>query len=169
MELAKEAHVEADIVCPVPDSGTPAAIGYAQQSGIPFALGITRNAFIGRTFIEPTETIRNMGVRLKLNINRPVIEGKRIVLVDDSIVRGTTIRKIAQMMQESGAKEVHFRVASPPTKWPCYYGVDTPQRDHLIAAQMTEEEMAQHVGVDQFAFYLHERALSGLWRRIWPQ
>ncbi len=159
-ELAREAPVEADIVCPVPDSGTPAAIGYSQESGIPFAMGIIRNQYVGRTFIEPTEQIRNMGVRLKLNVNRAVVEGKRIVLVDDSVVRGTTSRKIKEMILDAGAKEVHFRIASPPTAWPCFYGVDTPQREKLLAAQMTEAEMAEHLGVDSIRFI----TLDGLYR-----
>ena len=160
VELAKEAPVDADVVCSVPDSGTPAAIGYSHQSGIPFALGVIRSAFVGRTFIEPTEHIRNMGVRLKLNINRPVVEGRRVVLVDDSVVRGTTVRKIAEMIQEAGAREVHFRVASPPTRWPCYYGVDTPERGDLLAAQMDEQAMAEHVGVDSLRFV----SIAGLYR-----
>ncbi len=134
VELAREAPVEADLVCPVPDSGTPAAIGYSQESGIPYAMGIIRNQYVGRTFIEPTEQIRNMGVRLKLNVNRAVIAGKRVVLVDDSVVRGTTSRKIREMVIDAGAAEVHFRIASPPTAWPCFYGVDTPDRDKLLAA-----------------------------------
>jgi amidophosphoribosyltransferase len=159
-ELAREAPVEADLVCPVPDSGTPAAIGYSQESGIPFAMGIIRNQYVGRTFIEPTEQIRNMGVRLKLNVNRAVVEGKRIVLVDDSVVRGTTSRKIKEMILDAGAKEVHFRIASPPTSWPCFYGVDTPQREKLLAAQMTEAEMAEHLGVDSIRFI----SLDGLYR-----
>ena len=137
-ELAREAPVEADLVCPVPDSGTPAAIGYARESGIPYAMGIVRNQYVGRTFIEPTEQIRNMGVRLKLNVNRALIRGKRVILVDDSVVRGTTSRKIEEMVREAGAAEVHFRIASPPTAWPCFYGVDTPERDKLLAASMTE-------------------------------
>ncbi len=128
VELAREAPVEADLVCPVPDCGTPAAIGYASKSGIPYAMGIIRNQYMGRTFIEPTEQIRNMGVRLKLNVNRALIKGKRVILVDDSVVRGTTSRKIKDMILEAGAAEVHFRIASPPTAWPCFYGVDTPER-----------------------------------------
>ncbi len=164
-ELAKEAPVEADLVCPVPDSGTPAAIGYSQQSGIPYAMGIIRNQYMGRTFIEPTEQIRNMGVRLKLNVNRAVIAGKRIVLVDDSVVRGTTSMKIREMVMDAGAKEVHFRIASPPTMWPCFYGVDTPQRDKLIAATMSEDEMRVHLGVDSSAIHLARRPLSRLRRR----
>ncbi len=159
-ELAKEAPVDADLVCPVPDSGTPAAIGYSQQSDIPFAFGIVRSPFVGRTFIEPTEQIRNMGVRLKLNVNRSLVAGKRLVLVDDSVVRGTTVRKIASMVQEAGAKSVHFRVASPPTQWPCFYGVDTPERGDLLAAQMDPRSMAEYVGVDSLCFV----TIDGLYR-----
>ncbi len=160
MELAKEAPVEADLVCPVPDSGTPAAIGYSQQSGIPYAMGIIRNQYMGRTFIEPTEQIRNMGVRLKLNVNRAVIAGKRIVLVDDSVVRGTTSLKIREMVMDAGAAEVHFRIASPPTMWPCFYGVDTPEREKLIAANMSEAEIRDFIGVDSLKFV----SLDGLYR-----
>ena len=160
VELAREAPVEADLVCPVPDSGTPAAIGYSQESGIPFALGITRNQYMGRTFIEPTEHIRNMGVRLKLNVNKGLVRGKRVVLVDDSVVRGTTSRKIKEMILDAGAAEVHFRIASPPTAWPCFYGVDTPDRDKLLAARMTEEEMRDWIGVDSLRFV----TLDGLYR-----
>lgn len=160
VELAREAPAAADLVCPVPDSGTPAAIGYARESGIPFAFGIVRNQYVGRTFIEPTEQIRNMGVRLKLNVNRALVKGRRIVLVDDSVVRGTTSRKIKDMILEAGAAEVHFRIASPPTAWPCFYGVDTPERDQLLAAQMTVEEMREHIGVDSLRFI----SLDGLYR-----
>ncbi|MBP7241548.1 amidophosphoribosyltransferase [Amaricoccus sp.] len=160
MELAREAPVEADLVCPVPDSGTPAAIGYSQQSGIPYAMGIIRNQYMGRTFIEPSEQIRNMGVRLKLNVNRAVIAGKRVVLVDDSVVRGTTSRKIREMVMDAGAAEVHFRIASPPTMWPCFYGVDTPDRAKLLAATMSEEDMRRHLGVDSLRFV----SLDGLYR-----
>ena len=162
VELAREAPVDADLVCPVPDSGTPAAIGFSHESGIPFALGITRNQYMGRTFIEPTEQIRNMGVRLKLNVNKALIKGKRVILVDDSVVRGTTSRKIKDMILDAGAKEVHFRIASPPTAWPCFYGVDTPNRDKLLAAQMTEEEMREWVGVDSLKFI----SLDGLYRAV---
>jgi amidophosphoribosyltransferase len=161
-ELAKEAPVEADLVCPVPDSGTPAAIGYSLQSGIPYAMGIIRNQYMGRTFIEPTESIRNMGVRLKLNVNRALIKGKRVILVDDSVVRGTTSRKIKEMILDAGAAEVHFRIASPPTAWPCFYGVDTPQREKLLAATMSEEEMRDHLGVDSLKFI----SLDGLYRAV---
>ena len=161
-ELAKEAPVEADLVCPVPDSGTPAAIGYSRESGIPYAMGIIRNQYMGRTFIEPTEQIRNMGVRLKLNVNRALIKGKKIILVDDSVVRGTTSRKIKEMVLDAGAAEVHFRIASPPTAWPCFYGVDTPQREKLLAATMSEEEMREHLGVDSLKFI----SLDGLYRAV---
>ncbi|MEX1235035.1 MAG: amidophosphoribosyltransferase [Roseovarius sp.] len=162
VELAKESPVEADLVCPVPDSGVPAAIGYSQESGIPYAMGIIRNQYMGRTFIEPTEQIRNMGVRLKLNVNRALIAGKRVILVDDSLVRGTTSRKIREMILDAGAAEVHFRIASPPTAWPCFYGVDTPQRDKLLAATMSAEEMRQHLAVDSLTFI----SLDGLYRAV---
>ncbi|WP_298261918.1 amidophosphoribosyltransferase [uncultured Litoreibacter sp.] len=161
-ELAKENPVEADLICPVPDSGTPAAIGYSLESGIPYAMGIIRNQYMGRTFIEPTEQIRNMGVRLKLNVNRALIKGKRVILVDDSVVRGTTSRKIKEMILDAGAAEVHFRIASPPTAWPCFYGVDTPQREKLLAATMTEDEMRDHLGVDSLKFI----SLDGLYRAV---
>ncbi|HBG99919.1 MAG: amidophosphoribosyltransferase [Rhodobacteraceae bacterium] len=161
-ELAREAPCDADLVCPVPDSGTPAAIGYAQASGVPYGMGIVRNQYVGRTFIEPTEHIRNMGVRLKLNINRALVAGKRVVLVDDSVVRGTTSRKIKEMILDAGAAEVHFRIASPPTAWPCFYGVDTPQREKLLAATMSEDEMRGHLGVDSLRFL----SLDGLYRAV---
>ncbi|MEM8569995.1 MAG: amidophosphoribosyltransferase [Pseudomonadota bacterium] len=160
VELAREAPVEADIVCPIPDSGTPAAIGFSQESGIPYSMGIVRNQYMGRTFIEPTEQIRNMGVRLKLNVNRAVIEGKRVILVDDSVVRGTTSMKIRQMVHDAGAAEVHFRIASPPTVWPCFYGVDTPEREKLIAASMSEEEICEYLGVNSLRFV----SLDGLYK-----
>ncbi|EET47598.1 amidophosphoribosyltransferase [Thalassobium sp. R2A62] len=160
VELAREAPVEADIVCPVPDGGTPAAIGYSQESGIQYAMGISRNQYIGRTFIEPTEQIRNMGVRLKLNINRALVAGKRVILVDDSVVRGTTSMKLKDMLLDAGASEVHYRIASPPTEWPCFYGVDTPERDKLLAANMTEDEMRDHLGVTSLKFV----SLDGLYR-----
>ncbi|BAQ68496.1 amidophosphoribosyltransferase [Rhodovulum sulfidophilum] len=162
IELAREAPVEADLVCPVPDSGTPAAIGYSHESGIPYGMGIIRNQYMGRTFIEPTEQIRNMGVRLKLNVNRALIAGKRIILVDDSVVRGTTSQKIREMILDAGAAEVHFRIASPPTAWPCFYGVDTPQRDKLLASRMSEDEMCEHLGVDSLKFI----SLDGLYRAV---
>ncbi|MBK1635696.1 amidophosphoribosyltransferase [Rhodovulum adriaticum] len=162
VELAREAPVEADLVCPVPDSGTPAAIGFSHESGIPYGMGIIRNQYVGRTFIEPTEQIRNMGVRLKLNVNRALIAGKRVVLVDDSVVRGTTSQKIREMILDAGAKEVHFRIASPPTAWPCFYGVDTPEREKLLASRMSEEEMRDHLEVDSLSFI----SLDGLYRAV---
>lgn len=162
VELAREAAIDADLICPVPDSGTPAAIGFSQESGIPFAMAIVRNQYMGRTFIEPTEQIRNMGVRLKLNVNRTLIKGKRVVLVDDSVVRGTTSRKIKEMVLDAGASEVHFRIASPPTAWPCFYGVDTPEREKLLAAGMTEEQMRDHLGVTSIRFI----SLNGLYRAV---
>ena len=162
VELAREAAVDADLVCPVPDSGTPAAIGFSHESGIPYGMGIIRNQYMGRTFIEPTEQIRNMGVRLKLNVNRALIKGKRVILVDDSVVRGTTSRKIKDMLLDAGAAEVHFRIASPPTAWPCFYGVDTPDREKLLAARMSEEEMCDYLGVDSLKFI----SLDGLYRAV---
>ena len=162
VELAREAAVDADLVCPVPDSGVPSAIGYSQESGIPYAMGIIRNQYMGRTFIEPTDAIRNMGVRLKLNVNRALIKGKRVILVDDSVVRGTTTRKIKDMFLDAGAKEVHFRIASPPTAWPCFYGVDTPEREKLLAATMSEEEMCEHLKVNSLKFI----SLDGLYRAV---
>lgn len=162
VELAREAPIEADLVCPVPDSGTPAAVGFSAESGIPFALGIVRNQYVGRTFIEPSEQIRNMGVRLKLNVNRALIKGKRVILVDDSVVRGTTSRKIKEMVLDAGAAEVHFRIASPPTSWPCFYGVDTPERDKLLASSMNEDEMCAYLGVDSLKFI----SLDGLYRAV---
>ncbi len=152
-ELAKEAPVDgADLVVPVPDSGVPAAIGYAQASGIPFELGIIRNHYIGRTFIEPTDTIRHLGVKLKHNANRQFIEGKSVVLVDDSIVRGTTSRKIVEMMRDAGAKEVHLRISSPPTAHSCFYGIDTPSMDELLAHKMPVEKICEHIKADSLAY-----------------
>jgi len=161
-ELAKEGPVDADLVVPVPDSGTPAAIGFAQESGIPFELGIIRNHYVGRTFIQPTASIRHMGVKLKHNANRALIEGKRIVLVDDSIVRGTTSQKIVQMMREAGAKEVHMRIASPPTVSSCFYGVDTPEKAKLLASRMSIDEMAEFIRVDSLSFL----SIDGLYRAV---
>jgi amidophosphoribosyltransferase len=151
-QLAKESMVEADVVVPVPDSGVPAALGFSQASGIPFDLGIIRNHYVGRTFIEPTQHIRQLGVRLKHSANRAVVSGKRIVLVDDSIVRGTTSTKIVQMMRDAGAKEVHFRISSPPITHPDYYGIDTPERDKLLAATHDLEAMRKFIGADSLAF-----------------
>ena len=159
-ELAKESPVEADLVVPVPDSGTPAAIGFAQAANLPFELGIIRNHYVGRTFIAPTDNIRHMGVKLKHNANRRLIEGKRVVLVDDSIVRGTTSQKIVAMVRDAGAKEVHMRIASPPTASGCFYGVDTPEKQKLLASRMSAEEMADFIKVDSLAFL----SIDGLYR-----
>jgi amidophosphoribosyltransferase len=150
--LAKEHPANADLVVPVPDSGVPAAVGYALESKIPFRMGLIRNHYIGRTFIEPSQAIRNFGVKLKLNPIRGLIEGKRIVLVDDSIVRGTTSRKIVRMVREAGAKEVHVRVSCPPTISPCYYGVDTPTKEELIASSNTPEEICKFLGADSLGY-----------------
>jgi len=161
-ELAREYPVEADLVIPVPDSGTPAAIGYAAEAGIPFELGIIRNHYVGRTFIEPSDQIRHLGVRLKHNANRAMIDGKRVVLIDDSIIRGTTSVKIVEMVREAGAAEVHMRIASPPTTNSCYYGVDTPETDKLLASHMNLTEMVAHIGVDSLAFISND----GLYRAM---
>ena len=150
--LAVEFPVEADIVVPVPDSGVAAAIGYSSQSGIPFRQAIIRNYYVGRTFIEPSQSIRSFGVRLKLNPIKDLIQGRRVILVDDSIVRGTTSKKIVQMVRESGAKEVHMRISCPPTTHSCYYGVDTPHRQDLIASRMTNEEVREYIGADTLGY-----------------
>jgi len=161
-ELAREAPAPADVVVPVPDSGVPAALGYAAESGIPFDLGIIRNHYIGRTFIEPSDSIRHLGVRLKHNPNRALLEGRRVVLVDDSIVRGTTSTKIVAMVRQAGATEVHMRISSPPTTHSCFYGIDTPQRDQLMAAQNDLAAMAKLIGVDSLAFV----SIDGLYRAM---
>ncbi|MFD0915715.1 amidophosphoribosyltransferase [Pseudahrensia aquimaris] len=161
-ELARETHIDADIVVPVPDSGTPAAIGYAQEAGLPFELGIIRNHYVGRTFIAPTDNIRHMGVKLKHNANRKLLEGKRVVLVDDSIVRGTTSQKIVAMVRDAGAAEVHMRIASPPTISGCYYGVDTPEKQKLLASRMSTDEMADFIKVDSLGFL----TIDGLYRAV---
>ncbi len=161
-ELARESHVDADIVVPVPDSGVPAALGYASESGIPFELGIIRNHYVGRTFIEPTDQIRHLGVRLKHNANRADLVGKRVILVDDSIVRGTTSTKIVDMVRNAGAREVHMRVSSPPTRHSCFYGIATPERDQLLAARFDVPGMAKLIGVDSLAFL----SIDGLYRAM---
>ena len=161
-ELAREAPVEADLVVPVPDSGVPAAIGYSQESGIPFELGIIRSHYVGRTFIQPNQEVRHLGVKLKHNANRALIKGKRVILIDDSIVRGTTSVKIVQMMRDAGAREVHMRIASPPTRHSCFYGVDTPERAKLLAAQMDVEAMASYINADSLAFI----SIEGLYRAL---
>ncbi len=150
--LAREHAVEADIVIPVPDSGVPAAIGYAEESGIPFQMGLIRNHYIGRTFIEPQQSIRHFGVKIKLNAIRDVFEGKRVVVVDDSIVRGTTSRKIIKMIRNAGAKEVHMRVSAPPTRYPCYYGIDTPTRKELIASSHSMDEICKYITADTLGY-----------------
>jgi amidophosphoribosyltransferase len=161
-ELARERPVDADLVVPVPDSGVPAAIGYAEQSGIPFELGIIRNHYVGRTFIEPTQHVRLLGVRLKHNANAARLQGKRVVLVDDSIVRGTTSVKIVQMVRNAGAAEVHLRISSPPTTHSCFYGIDTPERAELLAATRNMEEMVRYIGVDSLAYL----SIDGLYRAL---
>jgi amidophosphoribosyltransferase len=161
-ELARESHQPADVIVPVPDSGVPAAMGYAAESGVPFELGIIRNHYVGRTFIEPTDSIRHLGVKLKHSANRPMLEGKRVVLVDDSIVRGTTSRKIVEMVRAAGAAEVHMRISSPPTTHSCFYGIDTPERGKLLAARHSVDEMADLIGADSLAFI----SLDGLYRAL---
>ena len=161
-ELACESPVEADIVVPVPDSGVPSAIGYAAQSGLPFELGIIRSHYIGRTFIQPTERTRNLGVKMKHAPNRHVLDGKRVILVDDSIVRGTTSRKIVEMVRAAGASEVHMRISSPPTTHACFYGVDTPESDKLLAHRNSVEDMSRMIGTDSLAFI----SIDGLYRAM---
>ena len=151
-QLAKEAPAEADLVIPVPESGTPAAIGYAKESGIPFGLGLVKNSYVGRTFIQPSQTIRQLGIRLKLNPLREIIEGKRIVVVDDSIVRGNTQRAIVRMLREAGAREIHVRISSPPVKWPCYYGIDFATKAELIANGLEVEEIRRSIGADSLGY-----------------
>ena len=164
-ELARESHVDVDMIVPVPDSGVPAAIGYSEQSGVPFELGIIRNHYVGRTFIEPSDTIRHLGVRLKHNANAAHLKGKRVLLVDDSIVRGTTSMKIVDMVRNAGAKEVHMRISSPPTTHPCFYGIDTPDKEKLMAHRFTVEQMAKEIGVDSLAFISQD----GLYRAVGEQ
>lgn len=161
-QLALENPVEADYVIPVPDSGVPSAIGYAQQSGIPFELGIIRSHYVGRTFIQPSDKVRHLGVKLKHNANRALIAGKRIVLIDDSIVRGTTSLKIVQMMREAGASEVHMRIASPPTRHSCFYGVDTPERAKLLAAKHDVAGMQDFIHADSLSFL----SIDGLYKAL---
>ena len=162
LQLAKESPIDADVVVPVPDSGVPAALGFAQGAGIPFELGIIRNHYVGRTFIEPTDQVRHLGVKLKHNANAASIAGKRVILVDDSIVRGTTSKKIVAMVRDAGATEVHMRIASPPTTGPCFYGVDTPEKSKLLAANYSVPEMAKLIGADSLAFV----SIDGLYRAV---
>ncbi len=150
--LALESPVDADMVIPTPESGTPSAIGYAEASGIPFGLGLVKNSYVGRTFIQPSQTIRQLGIRLKLNPIRDVIEGKRLVVVDDSIVRGNTQRALVKMLREAGAAEVHVRIASPPVQWPCFYGIDFATRAELIAPGLSVEEICRSIGADSLGY-----------------
>ncbi len=159
-QLARERKIDADVVVPVPDSGVPAALGYSREAGIPFELGIIRNHYVGRTFIQPTQSVREIGVRLKHSANRSVVEGKRVILIDDSIVRGTTSVKIVQMMRDAGATEVHFLISSPPITHPDYYGIDTPQKDKLLAATHSLEEMRAWIGSDSLGLPVDRRHLS---------
>jgi len=164
-ELARECldlDHNVDVIVPVPDSGVPAALGYAKETGVPFDYGIIRNHYVGRTFIEPTAQIRNLGVKLKHNPNASVLKGKSVVLVDDSIVRGTTSRKIVEMVRNAGAKEIHFRVACPPTAWPCFYGIDTPNRKELLSASHTPDEICKTIGADSLKFL----SVDGMYRAI---
>lgn len=161
-KLAKEAPVQADVVVPVPDSGVPSAIGYASELGIPFELGLVRSHYVGRTFIEPRQSIRHFGVRLKLNPARQILTGKRVVILDDSIVRGTTSRKIIKMVRDAGAKEVHLRISSPPTQWPCYYGIDTPTRGELIASSHSVDEIARYITADSLGYLTLEGMLGAV-------
>ena len=160
--LARESAVEGDVVIAVPDSGVPAAIGYAAESGLPFATGLIRSHYVGRTFIEPQDSIRHFGVRLKLSPVRSVVEGKRVIVVDDSLVRGTTSRKIVAMLMGAGAKEVHLRISAPPTTHSCYYGLDTPDRSELIASSNTVEEIAAYVGCSSLSYLSHEGLMASL-------
>jgi amidophosphoribosyltransferase len=159
-ELAREHKIKADIVTPVPDSGTLIALGFAEESGIPFQMGFIRNHYVGRTFIEPSQTIRGLGVKVKLNPVRAVLEGKRVAVVDDSIVRGTTSKKIIKMIRDAGAKEIYLFISSPPFVSPCVYGIDTPTKKELIAANKSNDEIAKFIGVDRL-FYL---SLDGVYR-----
>jgi amidophosphoribosyltransferase len=161
-QLARESPADADVVVPVPDSGMGAALGYAQESGLPFHWGLIRNHYVGRTFIEPKQSIRSFGVKVKLNPVREVLAGKRVVLIDDSIVRGTTSRKIVSMVREAGASEVHMRISSPPTTGPCYYGIDTPTRGELIASTHSIEEIRERIGADSLAYLSNEGLLAAV-------
>lgn len=161
-QLARESAVDADMVIPIPDSGISAAIGYSQQTGVPFEMGLIRNHYVGRTFIEPRDSIRHFGVKLKLNALRDIVKGKRIVVIDDSIVRATTGRKIIKMLRQYGAKEIHFRVSSPATMYPCFYGIDTPSRSQLIAASHTPEEINRYMGSDSLHYLTIESMRKAL-------
>ena len=161
-ELAREHKIEADVVIPVPDSGVPAAMGYAEESGIRFELGLIRNHYVGRTFIEPRQSIRHFGVKIKLNPVREVLKGKRVIVIDDSIVRGTTSRKIVKMVRHAGAKEVHVLISSPPTSYPCYYGIDTPTRKELISSSHTLDEITRYITADSLGYLSREGLLTAV-------
>lgn len=163
-QLAKESFVDADVVIPVPDSGVPAALGFSQESKIPYEMGIVRNHYVGRTFIQPSQSIRSFGVKIKLNPQACVLKGKKVVVVDDSLVRGTTSRKIVRILRQFGAKEVHFRVSSPPIISPCYYGIDTPSEEELIASQKTSKQIKEYIGADS----LHYLSEEGLRECVFP-
>jgi len=160
--LAQEASVAADVVIPVPDSGVPAAIGYANEAKLPFEMGLIRSHYVGRTFIEPQDSIRHFGVRLKLSVVRAVVDGKRVVVVDDSLVRGTTSRKIVKMLRNAGAREVHLRISAPPTTHPCFYGINTPTRSELVAASHTVEEIGRYVTCDSIAYLSHDGMMAAI-------
>ncbi len=162
MRLAEESPIEGDVVIPVPDSGVPAAIGYSKQSGIPFEMGLIRSHYVGRTFIEPQDSIRHFGVRLKLSPVRSIVDGKRVVVVDDSLVRGTTSRKIVKMLRSAGAKEVHLRISAPPTTHPCFYGIDTPTRSELVAASHSVDEIRTYITSDTLAYLSHEGMMQAV-------
>ncbi|MDD3294661.1 MAG: amidophosphoribosyltransferase, partial [Geobacteraceae bacterium] len=161
-QLAREHKIEADVVIPVPDSGVPAALGYAQESGITFEFGLMRNHYVGRTFIEPQQAIRHFGVKIKLNPVRDIIQGKRVVVIDDSIVRGTTSRKIVKMIRSAGAREVHTLISSPPTSYPCYYGIDTPTRKELISSSHTIDEIRKYITADSLGYLSEQGMLSAV-------
>jgi amidophosphoribosyltransferase len=161
-ELAAESDVAADLVIPVPDSGVAAALGYAHRSGIPFELGLIRNHYVGRTFIEPKQAIRDFGVKLKLNPSRELLSGKRVIVVDDSIVRGTTSKKLVQMIRRAGAREVHMRISAPPTVSPCFYGIDTPTKEELISASLSVEQVREFIGADSLAYL----SVEGMYRAV---
>jgi amidophosphoribosyltransferase len=166
--LAREQPAAADVVVPVPDSGVYAAMGYAEVAGAPFAMGLVRNHYVGRTFIEPEQRIRHFGVRLKLNPVKEILAGKRVVVVDDSLVRGTTSKKIVSMLRAAGAAEVHMRVSAPPTTSPCYYGVDTPTREELIGSRMSVAEIAAHIGADTLGYLSREGLRAAVEGRAEP-
>jgi amidophosphoribosyltransferase len=163
-QLAREAPVDAEVVIPVPDSGVPAALGYAEESGIPFEFGLIRNHYVHRTFIEPQKSIRHFGVKVKLNASRECLQGRRVIIVDDSIVRGTTAQKIVTMLRNAGAREIHMRISSPPITHPCFYGIDTPRQEELLAATQTLEESRDFLGVDSLAYL----SLEGLKKSVCP-